>query len=263
MNLVIEPAVVEYLKKYIGQADQVRRRVRNHRSEMKKGKSLHHRIARVETRVSNFVLLGKWTDDAVVPMAPALLDLVEMYFSLLFQSLPKRSLTKWLPIDVPLRKETGLNIALPLYQAALAAGSKKRAQLSFLDLKDSDDPEVRGYLKDAAAKGRASMAAQNWVPNSRGLRQISWKQEVLRGPLEDNDDEKHVEIECRVCKHKKMDPDPLFQKVDGKYVVREQICTNCPVKRVNATTGGITYQKKLHHPVDGRPRMSLTKVKKP
>ena len=267
MDLVTDPEKSGWFKEYVGQAHNTRLRLRGHRNEVKTGRSLHYKLARVEGRLMNFVLLGRWTKAAGIPMDDALLDLVEMYFSLLFQSLPQPTLKKWLPASVPLRKEVGVNVATPLQQSVGDQLSRRQAKLEILHLRASSDAEVRSYVhcisKEAAAKGRASMAAQNWVPNSQGHRNVGWRRHVLRAPLEGNQHELVVRVRCIRCKSEKTDPDPLYQKSDGKYIVRQQVCEACPPAKVNPKTGAPNYQKVLHHPVDGRAKFTMTKIKKP
>ena len=80
-----------------------------------------------------------------------LLNVLEMWMGLVFRSLPASMLEKWVPEGIsPARKEgkegmfKGLNIRCPLDQ-----GDSKS---DWVDLSDSDDPLVREYLGEGAAK---------------------------------------------------------------------------------------------------------------
>lgn len=256
-----------YLKLYVGQAQDLWRRIRHHRSRLMKGskEGLHYKIAGAPGRVSTFVCLGCWRKSDSIPLASPLLDLVEMYFCLILQTLPKGSLAAWLPHDVPVRKEVGLNVALPLIQSMRGSVQQDLRQ-AILQARRSDDAEVQsffsGKLKPISAKGRQSMAAQNWIPNSQGMRRKSWKQQITRGPLLDRPGELNVEIICSRCKDprsKRLDPDPLFLKHDGTYMARAQICKICPAKK-SRHTGEDVHINPMHHPVDGRAKFSSNKL---
>lgn len=88
-----------------------------------------------------------------------LLNVLEMWMSLVFRSLPASILEEWLPDGVSAKKEGkegvfgGLNIRCPLDQ-----GNSKS---DWIDMSESDDPLVRDYLGvDAAKSSIAQKEAQ-------------------------------------------------------------------------------------------------------
>lgn len=106
------------------------------------------------------------------------------------------------------------------------------------------------------------MARDKWVRKSQGHRDKSRKQDVIQGPTAGLATEEHVLVQCRVCKNHKVDPLPLFRASDGVYVAREQTCPKCKPKSFSKKTGQPSLKKTLHHPVDGRDKISMQKIRK-
>lgn len=179
-----------------------------------------------------------------------------MYYCLVFQTLPKHILVKNLPKSVKVRSgDVGLNICTPLYNSSQFAADKKR---ELAELKKSADPVMKTWLYDmhngASSAQMASLEKSRFVLVSQGQRAVSKKAHLFRGP--ENEDEATVDLVCSGCGQSKMtDPNPIFRKADGRYIAREQWCKICPV------TGSRKLAAKLYHPVDGRPKISMTKLK--
>lgn len=234
----------EYLKKYVGQSDDIVQRIRGHKNEMKHGRQVHYKIAGVKGRVPTFVLLGVWTeDDAEVPFENALLDLVEMYFCLLFQSLQRQTLEKWLPAGAIIGDD-GLNVALPLYQSS---GDKKELFREMAALHKSSDPEVKAaayvLTDEAKAKGRETQKAAGYQQLSQGQRTAKGTKQNVRAP--ETPDERNIQIKCSKCGNVKgNDPDPVWTiSTPARYVTRAQVCFVCPKKAAR-------HANPTHKPVD-------------
>jgi len=265
-DFVTAPDDDQYLKKYVGQTENMSKRMRDHKNEMKKGadgRQLHYKIAGVNGRIPTFVLLGTWTEDDIVPFDTALLDLVEMYFALIFQSLQVPALRRWLPDGAEILGDNGLNVAPPLYQSASGFSGKADFREN-TELRKSSDPEVRScqynITPEDAATGRESMRAQNYVALSQGQRNNKGTKRNTRAPV--NDSERSINVKCSRCGNVKTDPDPMFTRSKPtRYVTRAIICTKCPPKSFNPKTNVPKYQNPTHKPVDSTtPTVSLQKV---
>lgn len=272
LGVVTSPNEDKYLKKYVGQSDHMGHRMRNHRADLKAGENarqLFHKVAGTYGRQTDFVLLGTWSKDDILPLDEALLDLVEMYFAILFQSLQRPSLERWLPPSVEIVGDDGLNVQLPLRQHSRPETSvdSKRLFREVAELRYSTDPEIKkvggNITKDAAAKGRATTKAQGYVPLSQGQRKAKGTKRNIRGP--ETEEERNIRIECSHCGAiKGIDADPLYTlSAPTRYVCREQICESCPEHSVNPKTGAKKFTNPSHRPVDKKIlTVSLQKVDK-
>ncbi|KAJ8110583.1 hypothetical protein OPT61_g6610 [Boeremia exigua] len=144
---------------YIGQASSLRPRIAQHLNfrYRRDNPSLHYHAMQSSIYNAIGVLailpssgIGGHTlpgmDDPTL-----LLNLLEMWMSLVFRALPTSTLEEWMPEDIsPKRKEGkegvfgGLNVRCPLDQGASKAG--------WVDLSDSDDVLVREYAGVHVAK---------------------------------------------------------------------------------------------------------------
>jgi hypothetical protein len=138
---------------YIGQSNNLRQRVAQHLNfrYRRDNPSLHYHALQysIYNTIGVLAVLPPPNANAPGMDAPDLLqNVLEMWFCLLFRSLPEQSLEEWLPSDNTInkaRKEAregvvgGLNIALPLDQ-----GEKSR---TWVDLSESEDVLVRQYLE--------------------------------------------------------------------------------------------------------------------
>ncbi|KAJ8606227.1 hypothetical protein MRB53_041099 [Persea americana] len=267
-NIVTQRTLDEYLKMYLGQSVKTANRIQKHEKEIDEGSdaSLHYAIASHPDRDSTFVVLGIWTEDADIHFSSAMMDLVEMYFSLLFQTLPKRILEHFLPEDWPLRIEIGLQTATPLKQSA--GGDKSTLSIggSIQLLRESSDPEVRKYASEkqlaTLARTNAGLAAVGHRPISQALRHLSERfQKFCRDPQ--GTVEEQVMIECGTCQSKesrKLDPHPVYTIADGKYVTRQITCKTCPQKAPNAK-GNVKSASTIWKPVDGREHIFMGMLK--
>ena len=90
-NIVTAENDVRYIKMYVGQTRSLIRRLREHRRNIRlKKRSLHYSIAGGTGRKSNWILLGSVFERGKRPHA-GFLNLVEMYFCLVFQTLPAKA----------------------------------------------------------------------------------------------------------------------------------------------------------------------------
>lgn len=88
-----------YIRLYIGQAVDVGQRIKEHihvcNSNMSPG--LHYSVLRKPGRCANFVLLGKLRIQGCKESLNMALNIGEMLWALVFQSLPTQALEKYLP----------------------------------------------------------------------------------------------------------------------------------------------------------------------
>jgi hypothetical protein len=144
-----------YLRFYVGQSKEVRRRIPFHLSSILKGKSdtLHYYICSRGGghRSSSFIRLwilppSPYNDKLVSESWYRLLhNILEMVFCRAFQSLPSRVLEKF--FESPATgsyADVGLNVASPLLQSAVIDDVRK---IQFtVDISKSQDPEVRQWV---------------------------------------------------------------------------------------------------------------------
>lgn len=96
-------------------------------------------------------------------------------------------------------------------------------------------------------KGREKNAANEFRATIDGCRAVSAQAHLKRGPIHEHEFE--VKIKCNKCEFEKIDPAPLYAKTTGYYVVRMQVCTNCP-KVMNKSKGRMQGPQTFFDPVD-------------
>ncbi|KAK5116860.1 hypothetical protein LTR85_009120 [Meristemomyces frigidus] len=251
MDVLTDDNDSDWFKLYIGQGERVKTRVDYHRkpSVLKKNSALHYQLLRKPGRRYNYVLLASLPEGEAVDTQ--LLDVIEMYHGLLFQALPPKTLTKYLPEGVILRQpERGCMVANPLNQHH----DDEAARRASCQLRDSTDPEVREHYKDACDYLRLV----EYKPSMEAMRQKSKKKNLFRPAS--NEFERVVHIRCDTCKSDatiKLDPLPIFDNVTGSYLVRQQSCFNCPV--AGSKKGDRRqFKSTMFYPIDGRLTMSMS-----
>ncbi|KAK4650564.1 hypothetical protein QC762_708585 [Podospora pseudocomata] len=176
--------------------------------------------AATSTRRFKFLSLG--TDGSTFNNSKQLwLNIVEMYFSLMFQSLHTGTLRKYLGAERVRAPNLGVKIALPLYQ-----GFRNDAIRATLTCLASDDPEVVGFAKEQLERnlaiGRAKLAELNWAPITRAMKRLSpiWTGRT-RNPDRSNGDPEEMKVMCVQCGFTTVDTTPAFHILTGAYVVRK------------------------------------------
>lgn len=130
---------------YVGQAYNAAFRISQHLDfrYRREHRSLHYH-AMEQSSSDSFVILAALTASSTQPgmQRPDLvLNILEMWCCLLFQTLQPAQLEEWLPPGCEVRENVGrLNVALPLDQ-----GGTRAARCTIKLLKDSRDPLVHEY----------------------------------------------------------------------------------------------------------------------
>ncbi|KAK3640087.1 hypothetical protein LTR56_012063 [Elasticomyces elasticus] len=251
MDVLTDDNAAEWFKLYGGQAERVKVRTDYHKkpSVLKKNTALHYQLLRKPGRNYDYVLVAALPENE--PVDTQLLDVLEMYTGLVFQMLPSKTLTKYLPSGSVVRQpERGCMVANPLNQHH----DDEAARRASCQLRDSTDPEIRAHYKDACDYLRLV----EYRPTMEAMRQKSKKKDLFRPAT--NEFERVVHIRCNTCKADvsiKQDPLPIFDKDTGNYLIRQQSCFNCPV--AGAKKGDRRqFKSTMFYPIDGRPTMSMS-----
>lgn len=238
-----------FLRMYIGQASNLRARIEEHGRKMKSGSSLHYRVAMRESAVTSFVVLGEFSaDQEDLSMH---LNIQEMWFSCLFQTLPRETLRKFLAEEELLAAEIGLNVASPLSQTH---GQKAVRDMGLL--KHSTDPLVQEYYQEVIvpqnqanwAKGREVNVKDGFKSIIDAKRANSEWSHLVRDP--ETAEEMVVVVKCVECRSdesQKTDRAPTYEKSSGKYIVRGQRCPVCPAQK-----GKKGMRQTFFEPVDAK-----------
>lgn len=185
IDVVTDEELAAWYKLYPGQAGSLSTRIGYHQkpSVIAKGTSLHYRVLRKKgSRKSNYVVVGVWT--AANAIDGQLHNFVELYTGVLCQALPRKTLTKYLPVGIPLRQpERGLMVANPLsqnhYQRGMSDEDKKNEKSkatirAISQLSESTDPEIVEHYKDACDYLRSVQ----YIPAIDAMRSRSKKQDL-------------------------------------------------------------------------------------
>ncbi|KNG86359.1 hypothetical protein ANOM_007288 [Aspergillus nomiae NRRL 13137] len=141
---------------YVGQAAELRERIRTHNDiyRRKRNPSLHYHVwDSAEDIESVFVTLG-FSEKPTSVKTQLLLNLLEMWMALVFQTLTSVHLDQYLPESVnKLWSGNHLNVALPLWQGFTeedqAVGLAVGGRMSFQQHLFSDDPTIRQWAENA------------------------------------------------------------------------------------------------------------------
>ncbi|KAI9874704.1 MAG: hypothetical protein M1830_009383 [Pleopsidium flavum] len=167
MHVVELDPEVYYL--YIGQSNNVARRIADHKLEIKRqsDEALHYRVACSEGMKGTFVLLSRCPSAIDEKTLASLLNIVETWCCLMFRTLPERTLREYLPAGALIpHPGAHLNVALPLYQASM---SWKEFANAHAQLCDSPEPIVRMWYVD---RKRATQAISAATVTRRSLKRI-------------------------------------------------------------------------------------------
>ena len=143
MCLVFNPCAPSPYFLYVGQAISIKTRLQDHQNPAYRAKcpSLHYFARDQPGMMEEYVILAETLPDA--DNLPLFLNLLEMLGTLLFQTLPEKTLQRYLPPNFPIcAPGAHLNIASPLSQGF------RDAQKSVALLFYSDDPMIKAYLED-------------------------------------------------------------------------------------------------------------------
>ncbi|KAL2865707.1 uncharacterized protein BJX67DRAFT_173130 [Aspergillus lucknowensis] len=158
LHILWRPGKEERFWLYVGQATNVSDRLRTHNDPYRRRRnpSLHYHVWDSATDMESvFVTLAE-SDAPVCLRSQLLLNMQEMWMSLIFQTLTPLQLDKFLPESVKrLWSGNNLNVALPLWQGF--TGGEEQAvmedacggRLSFQQYLRSDDPTTRQWAEDA------------------------------------------------------------------------------------------------------------------
>lgn len=169
---------------YVGQSSNARQRLDNHRDRKYRTRhpSLHYYVWDNLDVNEEFVILAQMEAEDLL-----LLNLLEMWASLMLQTLNKNALAKYLPSDM-LAPYTGrhLNVALPLLQATPSQAPElhdpwdyhtsdlvvreyfNSIRKRFYELKFSPNPSHRGYYKSVMR----SAVITKYKANIKNLAQV-------------------------------------------------------------------------------------------
>ena len=131
---------------YVGQSSVISERITRHLDPWYRTKhpSLHYFVLDSGNMESKYVILTlKQTGKSPIP--GLLLNLLEMWACLIFQTLTIRGLQEYLPTNTNIfYPGVNLNVALPLHQRlSEEEGDQEQARRAFSGLYHSEDPMVR------------------------------------------------------------------------------------------------------------------------
>ncbi|KAK4034702.1 hypothetical protein C8A01DRAFT_18544, partial [Parachaetomium inaequale] len=183
------------------------------------------------------------------------LNLVEMFFCLVLQTLQPKSLLRWLPKDVRIRDDLrGLNLDVPVTEI------RHRA---ITTIWDSTDPEVLAYARSVVTRNlgaaQAVLQAVQYKPltDVRRAMGVNFTSGVYRSADAGAGDPTSVEVKCTKCGWTRTDQTPSFVCVTGEYLNRTIGCEKCPLQSSDVKMGRKTASKTFE-PVSNQVR-SVTK----
>ncbi|KAK3675963.1 hypothetical protein LTR78_004155 [Recurvomyces mirabilis] len=262
MDVLTDTTATEWFKLYIRQAERLNVRIGYHKKPtvLRNNTALHYQLLRNNTALHYQLLrkLGRHYNYVILGLLPNnlahdthLYDAIEMYLALVFQLLPPKTLTKYLPPGSQLRQpDRGCMVANPLNQHH----DDDAARRASCQLRDSSDPEVRGHYKDACEYLRKV----EYVPTMEAMRAVSKKKEFFRPAS--NEFERIVHVRCNTCKADvsiKKDPLPVYDRETNAYLVRQQSCHNCPLPG-SEKGDRREFKSTMFYPIDGRPTRSMS-----
>lgn len=164
LNVIEDLRNSQYMRFYVGQTIETRRRIPFHVSQILKSSSdsLHYFICSHGggQRIAKFLKLWEFREiDSADTEDGALLNILEMAFCRAFQSLPANVLEEY--FDAPPEDgfaNVGANVIPPLYQSSRLSEGKR---LRFVvDLSTSSDPEIPKWFNTrCSSEAKRSMAA--------------------------------------------------------------------------------------------------------
>ena len=241
---------------YVGQALSLWRRIGGksdcHIRSKHRRRSLHHSVWDQPGRSNQFVLLGTLSEDEFeTDDRNNVLNIMEHFFALVFQTLQPATLRKYLPSSIELVDDGArLNLALPLHQ-----GDPEASKRAIAELANSTDPEKREYyqrrLQEGGAGAQAGHRAEDHASLRDGVRAASTNFNVIyRAP--NKPEEENVLVKCFTCGNVRVDKYPKWEIVPAgsvsRYVTDVLPCYVCYEKEGKRAKSNKTTQTK-HHPV--------------
>ncbi|MCJ1364748.1 hypothetical protein MMC16_003864 [Acarospora aff. strigata] len=156
---------------YIGQAQILERRILQHQKPQHRelNPSLHyHVLDSSPTMHSTFVILSSTASGDLSQDCRGILNILEMFTSLLFRTLPATTLRKYLPDRIEIANPGAhLNLASPLDQGLQNQG------WSLLSARDSPDPLIYNWFKRRIGiRAKQRREDQLELTRNGGLRQL-------------------------------------------------------------------------------------------
>lgn len=237
----------DWWRKYIGQTNDLRKRWRSHQTSAKNPKVneflyTHWRGGKdvPDNRVlpcrGKFVPIA-WEESGFVDKLDKqnFLNLVELFFMLIFQTLRPETLTSFLPNDVEVREpHRGLNLSVPLGD---------RHNMRAITLLWNGDAAARAHAAKVVTKNLATAQVALKAERHKSLaiarRKSSplHKDGIIRNADPDLGDPTTVAVKCTKCGTVVEDQAPTFVVSSGEYVARGQQCPTCPPTESKAKAG--------------------------
>ncbi|KAK4031346.1 hypothetical protein C8A01DRAFT_21412 [Parachaetomium inaequale] len=282
----MDAADIDFIKKYVGQTKRaIKTRAAEHRRvaarlrqfldggdsvediQRRKGVHLLNFVwASSATRTFKFTRLGTLKGDLDDLDRPLWLNIVEMYFCLMFQSLQPGTLRQYLGVDSLDTPDSGLNIALPLYQS-----NRDKTIGSTCACLQSSDPEIIRYAKArlnfCLNPAREKLKELNWEPSKknlplRRLEELNWNPTAFamrkasprwrtkyRDPVPKWGEPTVVKVFCKQCGFTTLDTAPVFHIHTGAYAVRRRRCLYCIPSAADAKHR-LTHARRSLYPVE-------------
>lgn len=235
----------DFFKRYVGQSPtSIRDRLNKHNQErqVNQSKVFYHVWNKPSLgRDCRWVVLGKLSDcDEDKDDQTNWTSLVEMFYCLAFQTLQEDALRTWLAetghrVALP---HTGLNVALPLYQAR--QGDLSASERGFNSLFLSSDPELRemalAHMKGICRLGNEQaymthQADQYSTLATSVFNSIGNKEKRRRRVPGDPSKIMMICSECRDPGSIREEVTPLFEVKSGKWYARSLRCMGtCTVR---------------------------------
>ncbi|KAK7415335.1 hypothetical protein QQX98_005980 [Neonectria punicea] len=243
-----------WFAQYVGQSFNVSKRLRNHEFNCRgvKEKKLLYTMWRKQGIEAHYVPLHSVVADFGEDEKDQAtwLNLVEMFYCLVFETLQPSMLAHWLK-EFPFAGDKGLNTQLPIHQ-----GDNSRAENSgYGSICKSNDAKIRqlgfNHMNNMRAAALVKQKADNYVNNSAALFAANGAPRH-REPIEG--DKLPVKIKCGSCKSDasiRNDDAPKFCVNTGKYLVRQLRCEGECTLRPSESRRKMPCRR--HYPID-RPK---------
>ncbi|KPM34961.1 hypothetical protein AK830_g11613 [Neonectria ditissima] len=249
-----------WYNQYVGQSENVASRICTHESSARDAskKNVLYQLWRRDGINAHYIPLHNHVAEFGEDKSDTTmwLSLVEMFYCVVFETLPTSTLGYWLK-DIPFVGDKGLNVQLPIYQGEKAVG----ANAGYGTICKSKDPEVRAiglnHLNRIRPLALEARAKDNYRINSKSLfkaKGAARHREPVEGDL------LPVKIRCGSCKADssiRFDDAPKFCVYTGKYIASQLRCLGgCTLTASEKKKRN--FPSRRHFPIDRPPSKYIT-----
>ncbi|KAF1843745.1 uncharacterized protein K460DRAFT_396974 [Cucurbitaria berberidis CBS 394.84] len=228
MNIIIDENDPDWFAAYVGQSKYIRKRIRQHTVNYLFDDTLHYFSWRQPGKKSVFVHLGRVPGN--LENIDMILNIGEQLLSIIFQTLPEKTLPEYLPVGVQIQlPHRGLNVARPMQQGHKDAVQETRVLLASSNALTLSYAEgIKSRKTDMLDKARQQQVEEEQVRQMATKRGHSKKAHLFREADALLGDLTSVMRWCRICRTtQSLDPAPIYEVSTGRYIARKAPCDTC------------------------------------